>query len=155
MTTNTRSPERYAETTLGVHAAYENAESLIATLDSRRKVHVQLVGTVRTLRLQQDEHEQTVAQLVRVAYPDLSSMAAFDRKVKDALSTDEKYAELKRDAVQYTNDAETVEAEVRTLELRVKTATARIGQIGDLLRFYAAHTEARTEGRRQAFNPVG
>lgn len=154
MTTTPRSPERYAETILGVHTAHENVESLITTLDAARKVHVQLVGTVRSLRLQQDEHEQDVARKVRVDYPDLTSQAAFERKLKEVLADDEDYAELKRDIVGRQNDGDILEAEVRNLELQVKAATARVSEIGDLLRFYAAHTEARTEARRRVFDPV-
>lgn len=155
MTTTSRSPERYAETTLGVHTAYENVESLITTLHEQRKLHVQLAGTVRTLRLTQDEMEQNVTRTVRGLYPDLPSQAAVDRKVKEALADSEVYAGLKRDIVSRQNDADVLEVEVRNLELRVKASTARIGELDALLRFYAAHTEARTESRRRVFDPVG
>lgn len=154
MTTTPRNPVQYAETTLGVHTAYENNESNIAALHEQRKLHVQLVGTVRSLRLTQEELEQDVTRKVRDSIPNLPSQAAFDRKVKDLLADDEGYADLKREIVNRQNEAETVEAEVRNLELRVKAGFARIGELDALLRFYAAHTEARTEGRRQVFSPV-
>lgn len=148
----TATPVKYAETTLGVHTEYEALESLIAQLHDVRKMHVQLVGTVRSLRLTQDEVEQDVSRKLRNT-EEFPSQAAFDRKLKEVLADDESYADLKRDIVGRQNDAESIEAEVRTLEIQVKAKTARIGEVGDYLRWLAACKDAQTEAKRQEKDP--
>lgn len=154
MTVTPRNPVQYADTTLGVHTEYETLVSNINKLDTERKLHVQLVGTVRSLRLSQEEYEQDVARKVRIEYPDLSSQAAFERKLKEVLADDEIFAEVKREIVNRQTDAEHQEAVVRNLELLVKAGTARIGELDALLHFYASHTEAKSAARRQVFDPV-
>lgn len=152
--TTPRNAVGYAETTLGVHTEFEKTESLIRELDAARRRHLAFVHEVRNQRLGIESLEQELAEKVRIENPDITSAAAFDRKLKEVIAADELHGVNKYEIVNAMRDADAAEAEVRDLELKVKLGLGRMSQTGDFMRFLAAHTEARTENRRRAFDPV-
>lgn len=152
--TTPRNAVQYAETILGVHTEFTKTESLVEELDKARKHHVSLVDNVRRERLHLEDIEQQLSEAVRMENPDITSAAAFDRKLKEVIGADELHGIKKHEIVTAMNEADLAEAEVRNLELKVKLGLNRINEIGGLLKFLAAHTEARTENRRRAFDPV-
>lgn len=136
-------PVAYAENELGVHSVYADLQQQTAYLEEVRRQHTDLVIQKRNREIALEDREGELADELRLSNVECSE-AAFQRLLKDTLRHDEKYRQLRSEHHELSIAATQVEAELESGKAKQRMLTARVGQIGDLLRFYAAGKDAVT-----------
>lgn len=128
---------QYAEQTLGVHATFEQANELLAELESA--LH-DLVAAAQAIRRLNDSLETRELELTIEARADNSeaSGAAIERIVKETRLTDDDYTSMKADLRSRQQEHDEAEAQVTLLKYRLRVLSGRLNELGGLTTFYAA-----------------
>lgn len=148
----TRNPVKYAEEELGVHETYSELEQATHEAAALRGEVALVENNIRNTEATIEAREFDVLSDLRSEWT--GSEASFDRALKIALGDDAKLRELRFDVLYHRTILTTKRAELANAEARVKNKRARVYELGDLLRFYAAGKDAVTVARVLVRDPL-
>lgn len=127
----------YAETSLNVHAVYEEAQAALGTLRRFMDDSTHLSDWKRRVQEELTDREMMVVSEERAANPDMSQ-AAFDRHIKIVLQLDGTMIALRGKVLDLQLKLDEANASVAHSEATIRVLTSRMHELGGLLAFYAA-----------------
>jgi hypothetical protein len=133
----------FTEQELGVHHPQQQAEAclierrqLAAELDEKRREYAKV-------KQQIDEREMEVIN--DVSAENHGSATARKEAVKEAIATDRVLIGLRVGLDEAKDDIDSVEEDLKTVDLTIKAAIARMEELGGLLHLYAATKQAGSQ----------
>lgn len=129
-------PVTYAEETLDVHGVYEAAKQALNSLTQAAESRARLLASVRVVRSRMVDREFEIATEAAGTYSELSETARA-KVVKGLIHDDPKHRTLRQQEHGYQDELEAEDAAIAIQERAIKVYSARMEELGGLLRFYA------------------
>lgn len=134
-------PVHYAETTLGVHRVYEEAQKSLTKLGEASSELADASAQRRSLGEMQTEKEAELISAERAANPEMSA-TAFDAHIRQMFRAHPDMRKIRYLVGEAQNRVDAATAALRVHEAAVRTHSARMTELGGLLSFYAAAKSA-------------
>ena len=135
----------YAENYLGVHRVHDEAESLLAELDTAMTNLDEHQDARRKLDEQIEDRQMDLLIEERGKAADISQ-AAMDRRLKEVYRKDPALQKLKSDRGYHAGIAAGLDLDIEHLKYRLKVKIARMEELGGYFQYLASvkNAEART-----------
>lgn len=136
----------YAENTLGVHRVQEEADALLAELDSAMSELDEAIDARRTLDEKISDAEMDILIAERGKHADMSQ-AGMDRHLKEVYHKDESLRRLRMERNAKAGLATGLELDIEYTKYRLKVKVARMEELGGYFRYLASVKDAETAVR--------
>lgn len=136
-------PVTYAEDILGVHDVHKHALQLAQLLRDAQIEQTEARAEIRAVREQLAEREAIVSIDSRAEHSQATA-TEFARIIKIDLQQDERCRELRAKLNAALREQDRAEARVTSLERDLRTAQARMTELGGLLVFYGLRSTRST-----------
>lgn len=154
----TYTPVEYVENGLGAHKVWEDSQKVNAELHQAMRTRDALIVDARRLQDRLEARETELLDNLLGAYanmPKQPSQAQVERDLKSEVSHDEEHGAVRKAFSEAQSNRDAAVSEVRALEFQSRALTARMLEIGDVLKFYAACKDAQTQARSMSVtNPA-
>ena len=147
----TQTPVEYVEDSLGAHKVWEDSQAATEQLHGAMRTRDALNATVKNLLLELEDLEADLIDTVQQRYANLAkppSQAQIDRDVKSTIANDEDHRTRRRTIGDQRLHLEAAETEVRHLEFKCRSLTARMHELAAVLKFYTACKDAESLARQ-------
>lgn len=141
---------QYAESDLGVHKVYQDADALAGRLDDAHEDLVKVIAERRDLDEKIEDRQMEILIVERGKASDLSQ-AAMDRRLKEKYHTDAKLIDLRTQRNVASSKASALELEADTLKYRIKVKVARMEELAGYFQYLAA---LKSEAKAPAATPA-
>lgn len=149
----TITPVEYVENGLDAHKVWEESQKVNSDLHQAMRTRDALIVDARRLQDRLDAREVELLDNLLGAYanaPKQPSQAQVDRDFKSEVSHDEEHKAVSKTLGEIQGHRDAAVSEVRALEFQSRALTARMLEIGDILKFYTACKDAQTQARAMA-----
>ena len=130
-----KNPVAYAENVLGVHAVHDEARDLAALLEH---LYADMNGFAHQVRLAREElaDREALVSIETRADHSQASATEFARIVKIAIQQDEECRSIRARILKSQQEHDRAESAASLAERRLKTAQARMIELGGVAAFY-------------------
>lgn len=154
----TITPVEYVEDRLGAHKVWEDSQTVTEQLHQAMRTRDALNAGVKKLQLELEDREIELTDIVTKGYADLvkqPSQAQIDRDVRSTFDNDDQHRSMRQAIATQRMNLDAAETEVRALEFKGRSLTARMHELASILKFYTACKDAQTQARSMSVsNPA-
>lgn len=146
--------QAYAEDKLGVLTTYQEAKEFEAELEVLYPERARLERDLSQAKYDLHVLETDIANKVQSTLPENTTATATERIIKNEIANDKRVRTFQLEIIRLSDNLTDKNSEIKILELKLRTASARMHEVAGYLGYMAAFKNAASVARQLSDTPL-